>query len=69
ANRVSMLAGLCNVSLMWLMTGEGEGPAPITPDEGDLLADLARARREAARLADRLGVLETRLRALIEEDA
>ncbi|MEM7642267.1 MAG: helix-turn-helix domain-containing protein [Pseudomonadota bacterium] len=69
ANRVSMLAGLCSVSLMWLMTGEGDGPGIATPDDGDLLADLARARGEAIRLADRLGVLEARLRAQIEDEA
>ncbi|MEM8849041.1 MAG: helix-turn-helix transcriptional regulator [Pseudomonadota bacterium] len=68
ANRVSMLAGLCNVSLMWLMTGEGDGPGIATPDDGDLLADLSRAQRDAIRLADRLGVLETRLRAQMGDD-
>jgi transcriptional regulator with XRE-family HTH domain len=28
SNRMQMLAGLLNVSLMWLMTGEGPGVAP-----------------------------------------
>ena len=28
ANRLNMLAGLLNVSLMWLINGEGEGVAP-----------------------------------------
>jgi transcriptional regulator with XRE-family HTH domain len=70
ANRVSMLAGLTNVSLVWLMTGEGRGPAPATAaEDGGLLEDVGRARREAARLADRLGRLEARLRARLGEDA
>lgn len=67
ANRVSMLAGLCNVSLMWLMTGEGEGPTPVAEaTDGDLLADLVRARRDAVRLSERLGVLEARMRAQLD---
>jgi transcriptional regulator with XRE-family HTH domain len=67
ANRVSMLAGLCNVSLVWLMTGEGDGPSPEAPevDPADLLSDLSRVRRDAARVAERLGILEERLRARI----
>lgn len=64
ANRISILAGLTNVSLVWLMTGAGEGPAmdPETP-EGDLLAEVEDLRRDAAQMAERLGRLESKLRA------
>jgi len=46
ANRLSMMAGLLNVSIIWLLTGEGEGVAgpeeesQITPEVNDLLAEL-----------------------------
>lgn len=33
ANRMQMLAGLLNVSLRWLMSGEGPGVAPPVSDE------------------------------------
>lgn len=64
ANRVSILAGLVNVSLVWLMTGAGDGPAldPDVPD-GDLLAEVEDLRRDAARMVERLRLLEGRLRA------
>ena len=42
ANRLQMLAGLLNVSLMWLLNGEGEGVAP-PGDEAPRSSDDARA--------------------------
>ena len=27
ANKLSMMAGMLNVSLLWLLSGEGDGPA------------------------------------------
>ena len=70
ANRVSMLAGLTNVSLVWLMTGMGEGPqVDVESGDGDLLGEVERLRRDAVRMADRLGLLEARLRAPLGEDA
>ena len=33
ANRLQMLSGMLNVSLVWLMTGEGDGPGG---DAGDV---------------------------------
>lgn len=64
ANRISMLAGMTNVSLAWLMNGVGEGPSMATPaPDGDLLAEVELLRRDAARMTDRLRLLEGRMRA------
>jgi len=71
ANKLQMLAGVLNVSLMWLLTGEGEGLE--APEEGAISADLATVlvelremRLEATKAAGRLGRLEKRLRKAIE---
>ncbi|WP_238364308.1 transcriptional regulator [Mesobacterium pallidum] len=68
ANRLSMLAGFLNVSIVWLLTGEGDGVA--APDQADGSADIASALAELAQLRvtlrealDRAGRLEKRLRA------
>ena len=37
ANKLQMLAGLLNVSLSWLLTGQGEGVA--APDEAEVAPD------------------------------
>lgn len=69
ANKLQMLAGVLNVSLVWLMSGEGEG-AP-TPADGDvldaeaLLSELRGIRAEQTRLAERSMRLERRLRAYL----
>ena len=39
ANKLSMMAGLLNVSLLWLLSGEGDGPD--SPDLGDLSPDIS----------------------------
>ena len=66
ANRAQMLAGVLNVSIMWLLTGEGEGgvdPAAAAPAaDGDLLRELRDIRILQHRLVDRLARLEKRLR-------
>lgn len=71
ANKLQMVAGLLGVSLSWLLTGEGEGVSP--PDAGSevpadvtaAIAELRSVRAEARALADRLGVLEKRLRSAV----
>src|SRR5690606_7829776 len=68
ANRLSMLSGLLNVSLGWLLTGEGEGlSAPVDgpgmPDDiRDILTELRQTQSDLVRLAGRVGHLEKRLK-------
>ena len=67
ANKLQMLAGLLNVSIVWMLTGEGEGaPAPIPGDDAEtlsLIAELREIRLAQARLMERLARVEKRLRA------
>ncbi|WP_299144745.1 helix-turn-helix domain-containing protein [uncultured Tateyamaria sp.] len=68
ANRLSMLAGLLNVSMMWLINGEGEGLDG--PDEGgalnvemrDILTEVRDLRADLLARAEQVGRLEKRLR-------
>lgn len=73
ANKLQMMSGMLNVSMRWLLTGEGEGiESPITTQTGDLqsaLADLARMRAQALALSRDMGHLEKRLRGLMREVA
>lgn len=68
ANRLQMISGLLNVSLMWLLTGEGEGltaPADGAPAEvTQILAEMRQLQSDLVRTSDKLGRLEKRLRAL-----
>ena len=65
-----MLAGVLNVSIMWLMTGEGIGldeEEPLDDLNSDAilretLAELRALRTEQTRLLERLGRLEKKLR-------
>ncbi|HHB81291.1 MAG TPA: XRE family transcriptional regulator [Aliiroseovarius sp.] len=76
ANKLQMLAGLLNVSLSWLLTGQGEGVA--APDEAGagglgqdmqkVLSDIRQLKVEMLHGADRLGRLEKTLRSLIREE-
>lgn len=71
ANKLSMMAGLLNVSIMWLLTGEGEGmeePAgEVTPIEGlsDVVMELRAIRAEMRANAERAARLEKRLRQML----
>lgn len=70
ANRVQMLAGVLGVSIVWLLTGEGEGgvdhaAAPPTEAAGvaaEMAEELRDIRQQQHQLLDRLGTLEQRLR-------
>lgn len=73
ANRLQMLSGLLNVSIIWLMTGEGEGGPAMHDQEAseeiaglrDVLDQLRDIRLAQDRLADRTGLIEKRLRAIL----
>ncbi len=73
ANRLSMMAGMINVSIMWLLTGEGEGmEAPVEEAGGDLelvdaVAELRAIRGEMRASAERAARLEKRLRLMLEQ--
>ncbi|MDR9395042.1 helix-turn-helix domain-containing protein [Roseovarius sp. SYSU LYC5161] len=74
ANKLSMMAGLLNVSLLWLLSGEGEGPGG--PDEGELsphvnemLTEIRDIRAQLSRTTERLGLLEKNLRTQLKEEA
>lgn len=73
ANRLSILAGLLNVSMMWLINGEGEGldgaeGAGVLPaDAAELLNEMRGLRVELSQSAKHVARLEKRLRAMLME--
>ena len=71
ANKLQMLAGVLNVSLIWLLRGEGEGIAApgdsgIDGDVAALLMEIRQVRGVFLQSADRLGALEKRLRSALK---
>jgi transcriptional regulator with XRE-family HTH domain len=68
ANKLQMLAGMLGVSIMWLLTGQGDGldgpemPEPLSEDLTAVMTELRTMKVEQARMADRMGRLEKRLR-------
>lgn len=74
ANRLQMLSGVLNVSLRWLLTGEGPGLAApeeqtMTTDVRELLTELRQVRGELTRNAERLGLIEKRLHVALSRSA
>ena len=74
ANRLQMIAGFLNVSMIWLLTGEGEG-GPVLRGEGaravsaelsGLLGEIRDIRLSNVKANDRLAKLERRLREMAE---
>lgn len=69
ANRLQMIAGMLNVPIVWLMSGQGDLPVALEPevelDDGleACLGELRRLRLEQAQMVEKLGRLEKRLRA------
>ncbi|MEO0937336.1 MAG: helix-turn-helix transcriptional regulator [Pseudomonadota bacterium] len=74
ANRLSMMAGLLGVSMMWLMNGEGEGlEAPDEEARGPddisaLLIEMRDMRTDLLARAETLGRMEKRLRRALRPD-
>ena len=72
ANRLSILAGLLNVSMMWLINGEGEGVSapgegePMSVEMRDILTEVRDLRADLLSRAEQVGRLEKRLRAALE---
>ena len=78
SNRLQMLAGMLSVSLMWLLTGEGDGlsgprggaaASPAATDDASLLRAVHEIGETVTALAGRLALLEAKLvRAKDEND-
>ena len=72
ANKLQMLAGVLNVSIMWLLTGEGHGldePAEAemySHDLTEIFAEIRALKGQLGRTADQLGRVEKRLRAALK---
>ena len=67
ANKLQMLTGMLNVSLSWLLSGEGIGPEepstlPLSNDTQAILIEMRAIKTDMTRTADRLSRLEKRLR-------
>ncbi|SMX32878.1 transcriptional repressor DicA [Actibacterium lipolyticum] len=75
ANKLQMVAGVLNVSIMWLLNGEGDGldgpaeEAELSVDIRAVLTEIRQVKTEMGQMADRLGLLEKRLRATLKEES
>lgn len=73
ANRLAMVCGLLNVSLPWLLTGEGDGIAApddeseIPPAVSDILLEIRELKTSMVNTADKLGRLEKKLRKTLKD--
>ena len=71
ANKLGMLAGLLGVSIVWLLTGKGQGvesPEEVQTLGDDLeavLRDLRQLRLDQAEMTERMARMEKRLRAAL----
>lgn len=74
ANKLQMLSGLLNVSLMWLLNGEGQGvdapvdEQPINPDVVALLRELREIRVEVDAAMEKMARTEKKLRLALATD-
>lgn len=75
ANRLSMMAGLLNVSMMWLINGQGEGlDAPLEDtalpaSATDVLNELRELRTDMLARVEQMGRLEKKLRTALKDEA
>lgn len=72
ANKLQTLSGVLNVSIPWLLTGEGAGVEPehediSVPDIAELLSEMRMLRTDMQRSSERLGVIEKRLKGLLSQ--
>ncbi len=72
ANKLQMLSGVLNVSLAWLLTGDGEGPSEpeewtVQGDIAGLLLELRQIKTEMAAATSRLAVVEKRLTTALKD--
>lgn len=73
ANKLSMLAGVLNVSIRWLLEGTGDGVdapddmVPLDQDAKALLVEIRALKVAANKTANRLGALEKRLAGVLRE--
>ncbi|MBC8409689.1 MAG: helix-turn-helix domain-containing protein [Rhodobacteraceae bacterium] len=70
ANKLQMISGLLNISIAWLLIGEGIGPQdpestmPISADLNEILVELRHTKSELLRLTKHLDVVDKKLRKL-----
>ncbi|MAQ84994.1 MAG: transcriptional regulator [Maritimibacter sp.] len=74
ANKLQMLAGVLNVSLIWLLNGEGAGietpDSHAMPEEiSAMLTEIRTLQGSLKRTADRLGGIEKRLQKALREQS
>ncbi|MDG1471490.1 MAG: helix-turn-helix transcriptional regulator [Ascidiaceihabitans sp.] len=74
ANRLSIMAGILNVSMMWLINGEGVGAdAPdddtTTSDMREILTEIREMRADMIARAEQMARLEKRLRRVLANSA
>ena len=68
ANKLAMMAGLLNVTMVWLLSGEGDGVAApvdeslVATDINGVLVEIRAIKTQISAAADRLGRLEKTLR-------
>ncbi len=73
ANRLSMLAGLLGVSVMWLLHGEGDGvehsdkETQVPPEINDILFEIRAVQTGLLSSADKLAKLEKQLRSRLKD--
>ena len=72
ANKLQMISGLLNVSIPWLLTGQGEGArtpsASGAPERASLIGELFEVREALTGATERLASIEDRLRRLESAD-
>lgn len=70
ANRLSMMAGLLNVSIPWLLTGMGDGPEDtgLSSEETSILMEIRSLRAGLEDAVAQIGLLEKRLRLTMKDN-